>query len=270
VERRDLRNFRGKVSKVIGIDLDDAVLGNASVDQSIFMDSDTRIPLSAGSADLVIAVHTFEHIDRPEDWAAELRRIVQPGGWVCARTPNKWGYIALGARAVPNSGHSTVLKRAQPDRKEIDIFPTRYRLNTPTDVAQAFGPNWLVCSTPYNPGGSYFGRSKAAAVAAQRVSSRLPVAMCTTWHFFLHGSNGLVRGPADVAPRHLNVVELHVRTSRWSGWLRCSRHGVRDRRGPRICEAPSRLNHRGCGVVACRLLPGVVRRGEGRRPCPER
>ena len=72
---------------------------------------------------------------------AEIERILKPGGWFCARTPNKWGYISLGANLIPNSLHVRFLKFLQPDRQEEDVFPTRYRMNTIAALKTHFPPN---------------------------------------------------------------------------------------------------------------------------------
>jgi len=48
----------------------------------------------------------------------------------CARTTNRLGYVGLTASLVPNRRHAGVLRTVQRDRKEIDVFPTRYRVNT--------------------------------------------------------------------------------------------------------------------------------------------
>jgi SAM-dependent methyltransferase len=44
---------------------------------------------------------TFEHIVDPAQAARELDRVLKHGGWLCARTPNRYGYIALANRFVP-------------------------------------------------------------------------------------------------------------------------------------------------------------------------
>ena len=63
--------------------------------------------------------------------------MLRPGGWLAARTPNKWGMIGIGARAVPNDLHTRVLRRLQPDRKAEDVFPVRYQMNTRKDLRRA-------------------------------------------------------------------------------------------------------------------------------------
>ena len=63
---------------------------------------------------------------------------LKPGGWICARTPGKYSYVALVARAVPNRLHGQVLARVQPGRKSVDVFPTVYKLNTRKAIAAVF------------------------------------------------------------------------------------------------------------------------------------
>jgi SAM-dependent methyltransferase len=80
---------------------------------------------------LIYSYAVLEHVDDPAAFVAECDRVLKPGGWFCAWTPNKWGYVGIGARLVPNSLHAKVLKRAQPaGRGDKDVFPTVYRMNT--------------------------------------------------------------------------------------------------------------------------------------------
>jgi SAM-dependent methyltransferase len=136
--RRDLRSLQGKVQKVVGIDIDDAVLRNVSVDEAHVIAAGEVLPLDDESIDLIVSDFTFEHITNPDWVSAEFDRVLRPGGWICARTPNKWGYIAIMARAVPNDLHEKVLRWFQPAKSAEDTFPTRYRLNTPKDLKQWF------------------------------------------------------------------------------------------------------------------------------------
>jgi SAM-dependent methyltransferase len=106
-----------------------------------------RLPLADDSVDLILADWTFEHIADPAALAGELARVLRPGGWICARTPNKWGYVGLAARLVPNSLHAVLLRWLQPTRKEQDIFPVHYRLNSATSIRKYFPPTaWADCS----------------------------------------------------------------------------------------------------------------------------
>lgn len=139
IYRRNLGDFRGRCQHVDGCDVDPIVLQNSFVDDAKVIHDGERLPYDDDRFDLVVARHVFEHIERPEFTAHELIRVVKPGGIIAAVTPNKWGYIAMSARMVPNSFHVRVLSRSQPDRKPEDVFPTHYKLNTPRDLRKAFG-----------------------------------------------------------------------------------------------------------------------------------
>lgn len=173
--RRDLRNLSVYGARVIGVDVDGAVRENASLDQAYVVDPGGRLPLGDGSVRLIVSDFTFEHIADPDATAAELDRVLAPGGWICARTPNRRGYIAVGARLVPNMLHVTVLRRLQPTKPAVDTFPTRYRLNTPADLARHFPPEryvHVVYSRDAEP--AYVGRSLVAARLSWLLSSLTP------------------------------------------------------------------------------------------------
>lgn len=137
--RRWLQNFRGRCTFVDGCDVDPVVSGNQTLDRATVLKPGERLPYEDGRFDLVISRYVFEHLADP-DWAAsELLRVTRPGGWICAITPNKWGYLALASRMVPNTLHAKVLRFVQPGRKEVDIFPTTYTLNTPASLKRYFG-----------------------------------------------------------------------------------------------------------------------------------
>jgi len=171
---RRLRMLRGRVARVVGTDVDEAVLTNPALDEARVVAPGERLPYDDGTFDLVIADHVLEHIDAEHapGVAAELMRLLKPGGWLAARTPNKWGMIGVGARAVPNSLHVRVLDRLQPGRKAEDVFPVRYSMNTRKDLRRLFAGHGVhVYGHASEP--TYFGRSAAlwrVAAAVDRVT----------------------------------------------------------------------------------------------------
>ncbi len=184
--RHRLRLLKGKVRRVIGVDIDSAVLGNPTVDQALVVGHDAMLPFEDRSIDLVLADHAFEHVASPPFFAREIDRVLKPGGWVCARTPNRWGYIAVGARLVPNQHHMKLLNIIQRSRKEADVFPTVYRMNTRSDLKQLFPVDRYDHAVyAHNPEPAYFGGSRTLwwlAIASARV---LPEALGATLHIFL-------------------------------------------------------------------------------------
>jgi SAM-dependent methyltransferase len=138
--RRDLSNLKGRCAHVEGCDLDDVVLENPFLDHAEVITLDAPLPYPDDHFDIVIARAVLEHVDNPDHVARELMRVTKPGGLIAATTPNKYGYIALGARLVPNRMHVKALTKIQPGRKAEDVFPTRYRMNTASALRRAFGP----------------------------------------------------------------------------------------------------------------------------------
>lgn len=183
---RELVDLHPKAARVIGVDVDRSVRENPTVDESHVIAPGARLPLEDGSIDLVLADHTFEHITDPAPVAAELGRVVRAGGWICARTPNRKGYIALAARAVPNGLHARVLRRLQADREDRDVFPTAYRLNTRNDITTYFpADRFEQIIYGWEPEPAY-AASKMIVVDTFRLIHRLtPERLMPTLHIFL-------------------------------------------------------------------------------------
>lgn len=134
-----LQNFRGRCRHVDGCDLDAIVLENPTLDAAAVIETGKPLPYPDDRFDVIVSRYVFEHIDDPEWAARELLRVLKPGGWICAMTPNKWGYVALASRMIPNRLHSRALSRVQPGRPSKDVFPTVYRLNRPSAIRRYFG-----------------------------------------------------------------------------------------------------------------------------------
>lgn len=161
--RRELQRLQGKVDKVVGIDVDEAVLTHPALDERWVVRVGELLPFKDETFDLIVSDHVFEHIDDPVHVSRELSRILKPGGWICSRTPHRWSYIGIGARAVPNRLHSNFLTKLQSTRKYEDIFPTRYRMNTISAIRHYFPKEfWDHCSYGINPEPAYFGNSRIA------------------------------------------------------------------------------------------------------------
>ncbi len=134
--RKQIQILKGSVNEVIAADIDEVVLENRSSDRNILITE--KVPLPDNSVDIIIADYVLEHIQDPEEFVSEVRRILRPKGMFCARTPHKHSYVAIGARMVPNRRHSDCLKSLQPERKSQDVFPTAYKLNTLSSIGRNF------------------------------------------------------------------------------------------------------------------------------------
>jgi SAM-dependent methyltransferase len=128
--RRSLLSLKGRVREVVGVDVDPVVTTNESLDRAYVIAPDGTLPIPDQSIDVIVSDFVFEHIQDPAAAARELDRVLKPGGWICARTPNRHGYIALGNRLIPDSLHGRIIRSAQDAREEKDVFPAVYRLNS--------------------------------------------------------------------------------------------------------------------------------------------
>ncbi|WP_420453976.1 class I SAM-dependent methyltransferase [Rubrivirga sp.] len=160
--RRDLRNLRGRCAHVLGIDVDPDAADNPTLDAFRLIEDVDRWPVDGASVDLVLSDYVLEHVEAPGAYARELARVLRPGGVFCARTPNKLGYVALVAQAVPNRLHARVVGSAQESRESHDVFPTFYRMNTVSAVRRALGDAFEVEVVRHAGEPTYFAFSPLA------------------------------------------------------------------------------------------------------------
>lgn len=191
--RKSLRLLRGKVRKVIGVDVDEAVHLNPGLDEAHHIEPGAPLPIADESVDLIVADFVFEHIAEPERCAAELDRVLRPGGWICARTPNRWNYVAIGACLIPEKLHEKLLTRLQPERKKEDVFPTWYRMNELAVLRRLFPPErYLHCSYCISAEPAYLPRRVWVWRIATAVDRVLPAFLQSNILFFVQK-----RTPAD-------------------------------------------------------------------------
>ena len=127
--RKSLRIFKGKCKKVIGIDVDPLAQSNPFLDEFLLIERE-EWPIDDGSVDLALCDWVLEHLEEPELFFSEAARILKPGGYFCIRTANKNSYVVLLSKMIPDCYHSSILTKVQTTRKEDDIFPTLYKVNT--------------------------------------------------------------------------------------------------------------------------------------------
>jgi SAM-dependent methyltransferase len=128
--RRALRNLKGKVAKVIGLDVDIVAKDNPTIDEFHLLTSASSWPLESDSVDLTICDYVLEHLPDPETFFLEARRTLRVGGILCLATTNLLSYVGLATKLVPNRLHFGILTRVQDGRKAQDVFPTLHRCNT--------------------------------------------------------------------------------------------------------------------------------------------
>jgi SAM-dependent methyltransferase len=185
---RTLATLKGKVQKVVGADVDPVVRDNPLIDDAVVIAPDSPLPFADRSIDLIVSDWTFEHIQNPNIVVRELGRVLRPGGWICARTPNRWGYITIGAQLVPERLHAAVLRKAQPDRKQCDVFPKFYKLNSHRAIKRIFhGFDVFLYTVNSEP--AYFGNSRLLWRAALLGFRITPSRFGAIIHAFLRKNN---------------------------------------------------------------------------------
>jgi ubiquinone/menaquinone biosynthesis C-methylase UbiE len=181
--------FQGRCKKLIGVDVDPAVLENPVIDEAHVVGIGEKMPLADASVDIIYSYAVFEHVANPEFVAAELMRVLKPGGWICAWTPNKWGYVSMGARLVPNRLHAKFLEAIQPGgRDEKDVFPTVYKMNTKRALSKLF-PGMENHSFGFNAQPSYNFGSALISRFWMLYMSLTPRSMAQSLMIFLRKTN---------------------------------------------------------------------------------
>jgi SAM-dependent methyltransferase len=142
--RQELRILSGKVDRVIGLDVDPAAADNPFLQEfRLLPDPSAPWPVGAESVDMVLSDWTLEHVADPRSFFGEASRVLKKGGFLCARTTNAWGYVALMARLIPEKYHSRIVRGVQETRKEEDIFPAHYACNTIPLLKRMLNHYWL-------------------------------------------------------------------------------------------------------------------------------
>jgi SAM-dependent methyltransferase len=157
--RKSTRLIKGKVKSVIAIDLDDAVMENLASDQQLVLSGSGEADVPDNSVDVVVCDYVLEHVDNVDEFYYFINRVLKPNGWFCARTPHKFSYVAIFASLIRNKSHAKALSYIQPTRKEIDVFPTVYKLNSFYDIGKYFS-GWSSKSFIYRTEPAYYFGNK--------------------------------------------------------------------------------------------------------------
>src|SRR4051794_32467891 len=64
--RRRLGSLRGQVARVVGVDMDPAVLNNDTVDEAVLLEPGAPLPFPDETFDVISAFAVLEHLENPE------------------------------------------------------------------------------------------------------------------------------------------------------------------------------------------------------------
>ena len=120
--RRNLRILKGKCQKVVGIDVDETAQTNPYIDEFCLIENGSW-PIGDGTVDLCICDSVLEHVPDATKFFLESQRVLKPGGYFCARTPNVCSVFGLASILIPNRWHKRVLELVQKKRKNTKRIP---------------------------------------------------------------------------------------------------------------------------------------------------
>ena len=184
--RTRLRNLRGQGRHVVGVDPDEAVKLNRSLDDVAVLDPAAALPFADGTFDIIVSDFVFEHIADGRRIAEELGRVLKRSGWICARTPNRFGYVAIANSLLPDRVGGIVLRAAQPERKQEDVFPTLYRMNTLRTIRALFPTDcYEHASFSYDSEPRYYFNSGVVLRCLSFIQNLTPSGLKTTLMCFM-------------------------------------------------------------------------------------
>jgi len=129
VGKKDTYSLRKFVSTVIGIDIDKGINKNTLVDEKVIGDT-FLLPFKNSTFDLIYSDYVLEHVNRPQSFVVEVRRVLKSSGYFIVRTPNKYHYVPLIGRIIPKSHKSFMANFSRNLNSDADTFDTYYKMNT--------------------------------------------------------------------------------------------------------------------------------------------
>jgi SAM-dependent methyltransferase len=177
-----LSDFRDRIDRLVGADIDEAGgRSNAALDEFVVADLCCTLPFAAGAFDVVYANFVVEHLEHPGHAFAEWHRVLRPGGSVILLTSNVANPLMTAARIVPQPVR-TAVKRLGPGAAARDVFPARYRANTPGVLSRllrqaGFAPVSVVFVATLH---RYVSRHRLAAAALRNVELLPPPRLRST------------------------------------------------------------------------------------------
>lgn len=181
---RKLCTFKGKASKVIGVDIGDDGLDNRSLDE-FHRITDGNIPLATGSVDICHSDWVVEHLTDPGKTFGEIFRILKPGGYFCFRTPNRFHYSSLGASLIPYRFHYKLRQYLGDLHEEEDVFPTTYPCNTKRAALRVLKKHGFEPLVQYHRGHSHLmGMGYLPGLLGKILEEISPLCLCHEIHAF--------------------------------------------------------------------------------------
>ena len=126
-------NLVKRARLMVGLDYDhESLVDNTTIGCLVRGDA-SSLPFANETFDLITSNMVMEHLNDPKEQLKNIRAALRPGGELVFHTPNAHGYGPVFSRLVPEAIKNRLIWFLQ-RRKEEDVFPTFYRINTPADI----------------------------------------------------------------------------------------------------------------------------------------
>lgn len=127
------RRLRGRVARLVGVDVDPVVLANADLDEARVTDG-IALPYAEATFDAAYSDWTMEHVEHPLALLREVHRVLKPGASYWLRTTNLHHYVTAISATTPYRFHAWLLHRCRPEASIGTPWPTHYHCNTRSAV----------------------------------------------------------------------------------------------------------------------------------------
>lgn len=122
------RELAVRCARLVAIDPSD------NLDQNEFANERVKTTIEEYKTDQRFDIATMrmvaEHVERPDIVVRSLAQLVKSKGHVIVYTPNRWSVGSIAASVIPNRWHHKLTRLVSSSRKEENVFPTFYKMNT--------------------------------------------------------------------------------------------------------------------------------------------
>jgi SAM-dependent methyltransferase len=108
-----------------------------------------KLPFDDNEFDLLFSRSVMEHVSNPHNAFREAFRVLKKGGQWIFLTPNRWDYVSIISRMVPNRFHGKIVNITE-GRDESDVFPVVYKSNSWWQISRACNETgFRICTFDY-------------------------------------------------------------------------------------------------------------------------
>jgi SAM-dependent methyltransferase len=124
-----------KAKKIVGIDLDVRVLDNPNLDFARNISAyEIDVELADYKFDLIYSHMVAEHIDDSRRFLSSQLALLRPSGKILHSTVSKFYWTSLINDMVPERVKYWLIEHLGAGRKQQDVFPAHYRLNSKRQI----------------------------------------------------------------------------------------------------------------------------------------